>query len=127
MARDPEVELRDSEQAKPINYRQTGIPASLDNPGVLLTREESPPVTAEQVQAIYQDELGRTGDDSFIQEWVNSGMSLDDIRQAVDQSPEGVNYETTGLAASLNNPGVLPTLAGSPASNSPTFERKGGN
>ena len=36
-------------------------------------------------------------------------MSLDEIRQAVNDSPEGQNYDTTGLAASLDNPGVLPT------------------
>jgi len=97
-----------SETPEGVNYASTGLAASLDNPGVLPTGEESPSVSASQVQAIYQDELGRAGADNFIQQWANSGMSLDEIRQAVDQSPEGVNYETTGLAASLDNPGVLP-------------------
>jgi len=96
------------------NYRQTGVAASLDNPGVLPTgdapaAEDSPSVTAAQVQQIYQSELGRGGADNFIQGWVDSGMSLDEIRQAVNDSPEGQNYDTTGLAASLDNPGVLPT------------------
>ena len=96
------------------NFRQTGVAASLDNPGVLPTgdapsAEDSPSVTAAQVQQIYQDELGRSGADNFIQGWVDSGMSLDEIRQAVNDSPEGQNYDTTGLAASLDNPGVLPT------------------
>ena len=66
-------------------------------------------VTAAQVQAIYQDELGRAGADNFIQGWVDSGMSLDEIRQAVNDSPEGVNFDAYGIAASLDNPGVLPT------------------
>ena len=96
-----------------INYRETGVAASLDNPGVLPTgdapaAEDSPPVTAAQVQQIYQDELGRGGADNFIQGWVDSGMSLDEIRQAVNDSPEGQNFDSTGLAASLDNPGVLP-------------------
>ena len=93
-----------------INYRETGVAASLDNPGVLPTAQtEAQTVTAADVQQIYQDELGRAGADNFIQGWVDSGMSLDEIRQAVNDSPEGQNYDTTGLAASLDNPGVLPT------------------
>ena len=66
-------------------------------------------VTAADVQKIYQDELGRGGADNFIQGWVDSGMSLDEIRQAVNDSAEGQNYDTYGIAASLDNPGVLPT------------------
>lgn len=66
-------------------------------------------VTAADVQKIYQDELGRAGADNFIQGWVDSGMSLEEIRQAVNDSAEGANYDTYGIAASLDNPGVLPT------------------
>ena len=96
--------------AEGANYRETGVAASLDNPGVLPTGQtETQAVTAADVQQIYQDELGRGGADNFIQGWVDSGMSLDEIRQAVNDSPEGQNYDTTGLAASLDNPGVLPT------------------
>jgi len=92
------------------NFRETGVAASLDNPGVLPTGQtETQAVTAADVQQIYQDELGRSGADNFIQGWVDSGMSLADIRQAVNDSAEGQNYDTTGVAASLDNPGVLPT------------------
>ena len=92
------------------NYRETGVAASLDNPGVLPTAQnETQAVTAADVQQIYQDELGRAGADNFIQGWVDSGMSLAEIRQAVNDSPEGQNFDSTGLAASLDNPGVLPT------------------
>ena len=105
--------------AEGINYRKTGVAASLDNPGVLPTgdapaaedaptAEDAPSVTAAQVQQVYQDELGRAGADNFIQGWVDSGMSIEDIKQAVNNSPEGQNYDSTGLAASLDNPGVLP-------------------
>lgn len=91
------------DSAEGANYRETGVAASLDNPGVLPTG-----VTASDVQQIYQDELGRGGTDDFVQNWVNSGMSIEEIRQAVNDSAEGVNYDTYGLAASLDNPGVLP-------------------
>lgn len=91
------------DSAEGVNYRETGVAASLDNPGVLPTG-----VTASDVQQIYQDELGRGGTDDFVQNWVNSGMSIEQIRQAVNDSAEGVNYDTYGLAASLDNPGVLP-------------------
>ena len=92
------------------NYRETGVAASLDNPGVLPTAQnETQAVTAADVQQIYQDELGRAGADNFIQGWVDSGMSLAEIREAVNDSPEGQNFDSTGLAASLDNPGVLPT------------------
>jgi len=98
------------DSAEGINYRETGVAASLDNPGVLPTAQTgTQAVTAADVQQIYQDELGRGGADNFIQGWVDSGMSLADIRQAVNESAEGQNYDTYGLAASLDNPGVLPT------------------
>lgn len=96
------------DSAEGQNFRETGVAASLDNPGVLPTGEEATAVTASDVQQIYQSELGRGGADNFIQGWVDSGMSLDEIRQAVNDSAEGQNYDSTGLAASLDNPGVLP-------------------
>jgi len=105
------------DSAEGQNFRQTGVAASLDNPGVLPTgdapaAEDSPSVTAAQVQQIYQDELGRGGADNFIQGWVDSGMGIEDIKQAINDSPEGQNYDTYGLAASLDNPGVLPSTDG---------------
>ena len=96
------------DSAEGANYRETGVAASLDNPGVLPTGEETTAVTASDVQQIYQSELGRGGADNFIQGWVDSGMGLDEIRQAVNDSAEGQNFDSTGLAASLDNPGVLP-------------------
>jgi len=69
-------------------------------------------VTAEQVQAIYQDELGRAGADNFIQGWVDSGMTEDEIRQAVSDSAEGQYYEqvgdTLGAATGLESLEVTP-------------------
>ena len=59
------------DSAEGANYRETGVAASLDNPGVLPTG-----VTASDVQQIYQDDLVRGGTDDFVQNWVNSGMSL---------------------------------------------------
>lgn len=46
------------------------------------------PATAEGVQGLYQTLLGRSGADNFIQGWLDSGMSLEDIELAIRQSPE---------------------------------------
>jgi len=126
------------DSAEGQNFRQTGVAASLDNPGVLPTGNESDQsrmsfddvfalyeerndsagkepsveparVSVDQVQQIYQEELGRAGADNFVRNWSESGMTIDEIRQAINDSAEGQNYDTYGLAASLDNPGVLPT------------------
>lgn len=49
-------------------------------------------VTPNAVQAIYQEDLGRKGQSQYIMNWVNSGMSLDEIRTAVQNSKEGKEY-----------------------------------
>ena len=108
--------------AEAANYRETGVAASLDNPGVLPTGNESgqypddsgagqasQAVTAAQVQALYEELLGRRGADENVMNWVNLGMSLGEIRSQIAGSPEGLNYAQYGIAASLDNPGVLPT------------------
>ena len=76
------------------------------------TNNNNQQVTAEQVQAIYQDELGRAGADNFIQDWIDSGMTIDEIRQAISDSPEGQYYEqvgdTLGAATGLESLEVTP-------------------
>ena len=119
-----EAEVKAAIQGSPegIAYAETGVvdPARAAVTGTSAdfadededkpeTDKNPQPVTAAQVQEIYQSELGRAGADNFIQGWVDSGMSLEEIRQAVNDSAEGVNYDTYGIAASLDNPGVLPT------------------
>lgn len=98
------------------NYRKTNIPASVDNPGVLPTgdgtTQGSPSVNADAVQGLYQELLGRQGADENVMNWVNSGMSMDEIRSAIAGSPEGQNFAQYNIAASLDNPGVLPTPDG---------------
>ena len=49
-------------------------------------------VTPNAVQDIYQQFLGRKGQSQYIDNWVNSGMSLDEIRMAVEASQEGQQY-----------------------------------
>ena len=46
------------------------------------------PATAAGVQGLYQRLLGRAGADSFIQGWLDSGASLEEIELAIRQSPE---------------------------------------
>ena len=111
-----EVKAAIQGSAEGIAYAKTGEvdPAraalTMDTPmGADTGSTQTQAVTAADVQQIYQSELGRGGADNFIQGWVDSGMSLDEIRQAVNDSAEGQNYDTYGIAASLDNPGVLPT------------------
>jgi len=49
-------------------------------------------VTKEQVNQLYGQLLGRSGQDQYLEGWVNSGMTLDQIRAGIAGSPEGVAY-----------------------------------
>ncbi len=49
-------------------------------------------VTKEQVNQIYGQLLGRSGQDQYLQNWADSGMTLDEIRAGVANSPEGRQY-----------------------------------
>jgi len=53
-------------------------------------------VTTDQVQGLYQSLLGRDGADEFVQGWVDSGMSLAEIEQAIRQSPEFLESQASG-------------------------------
>ena len=57
---------------------------------------ESLEVTPEAVSQLYQANLGRPGQEQYIMNWVNSGMSLAEIERALIDSPEGQNFLTTG-------------------------------
>ena len=53
-------------------------------------------VPARQIEVIYREELGRASDiagSNFYQDQLNSGESLDDIRAAINFSPEGKSYD----------------------------------
>ena len=58
-------------------------------------------VTPNAVQAIYKDSLGRSGQSQYIMNWVNYGMSLDEIKTAVRNSTEGKEYAASN-APELN-------------------------
>ena len=49
-------------------------------------------VTKEQVNQLYGQLLGRQGQDQYLQGWVDSGMTLDEIRGGIANTPEGVAY-----------------------------------
>ena len=85
-----------------------------------------PPVSVADVNALYNQLLGRSGADNFLQIWANSGMSLAEIANGIANSPEGIAYaasqsttpstttdtpSTTTDTNSNNNSGVL-TAAG---------------
>jgi hypothetical protein len=120
-----EVKAAIQGSAEGIAYAETGVPdparaavtgtsADFDNDTTTTAatnggNQGSQAVTPAQVQSLYQELLGRQGADENVMNWVNSGMSIDEIRSAIAGSPEGLNYAQYGIAASLDNPGVLPT------------------
>ena len=61
---------------------------------------ESLEVTPEAVSQLYQANLGRPGQEQYIMNWVNSGMSLAEIERALIDSPEGQNFLATGQPVS---------------------------
>lgn len=67
-------------------------------------------VTAEEVQALYQALLGRPGADEFVQSWVNSGMSRDEIIAAIRQSPE--YQESASVVTAEQVQGIYQNLLG---------------
>ena len=44
-------------------------------------------VTKEQVNQLYGQLLGRSGADQYLQGWAESGMSIDQIAQAIAETP----------------------------------------
>lgn len=74
------------------NYFGTGTGTFTDDP----TGSQMSPVTAEQVQGLYQNLLGRAGADQYVMQFVNSGMTLDQIRQEMMRSAEYQNLQNQG-------------------------------
>lgn len=71
-------------------------------------------VTKEQVNQLYNELLGRQGQDQYLQGWANSGMTLDEIRGGIANSPEGVAYaqSQSTQTTSSGGDGVGPTAGG---------------
>ena len=82
---DVEAQIAASPEAQ--NFLSTGVAA-----------QDAPAVTLEAVQNLYQKNLGRLGDEKYVMDWVNSGMSLAQIDQAIQNTPEGLAFSST-LAA----------------------------
>ena len=78
---DVEAEIAASEEAQ--NFATTGVAAVTPTP---------PAVTLEAVQNLYQKNLGRLGDEKYVMDWVNSGMSLAEIDEAIQNTPEGLAF-----------------------------------
>ena len=51
------------------------------------------PVTAAEVQNLYGELLGRSGAPEYVQQFVNTGMTADQIREQIMQSPEYINIQ----------------------------------
>ena len=80
-----DVEAQISASAEAQNFATTGVAA---------VTPTAPAVTLQSVQDLYQKNLGRQGAEEYVMNWVNSGMSLADIDQAIQGSPEGISYSS---------------------------------
>ena len=52
-------------------------------------------VTTGQVNALYQELLGRSGAEQYLSDWASSGMTIDQIRTAIANTPEGQAYSAS--------------------------------
>ena len=84
-----EVEAQIAASAEAQNFATTGVVA---------VTPTAPAVTLQSVQDLYQKNLGRQGAEEYVMNWVNSGMSLADIDQAIQSSPEGMSYSSNVTA-----------------------------
>ncbi|WP_290942646.1 hypothetical protein [Hyphomonas sp.] len=92
---DVEAQIAASPEAQ--NFATTGIAA-----------QAPPPVTLQSVQDLYQKNLGRQGAEEYVMNWVNSGMSLAEIDEAIQNSPEGVSYSSNlASTAAATRPNVM--------------------
>ena len=79
-----------------------------DSGGVV---SSTPSVTTSQVNTLYQELLGRPGAEKYLQDWAQSGMSLDQIRTAIAQTPEGQQYAASQAAGNGNGTETNPNQA----------------
>jgi len=71
-------------------------------------------VSVADVNALYNELLGRSGAENFLQNWANSGMSLEEIADGIANSPEGIAYAasqstTPSTTPTTNTPPTTPT------------------
>jgi DNA-binding transcriptional MerR regulator len=87
-------------------YNQTGDMNTVSEAIIGDATPTTPAVTTGQVDALYQELLGRQGADEYLQGWANSGMTLNEIRMAIADTPEGQAYAAsqTGGSGSEANP-----------------------
>ena len=67
-------------------------------------------VSVADVNALYNELLGRSGAENFLQNWANSGMSLEEIADGIANSPEGIAY----AASQSTTPSTTPTTTTPP-------------
>ena len=70
-------------------------------------------VSVADVNALYNELLGRSGAENFLQGWATSGMSLEEIAEGIANSPEGIAY----AASQSTTPSTTPTT---PTTTTPT-------
>jgi len=100
-----DVEAQIAASAEAQNFATTGVAA---------VTPTAPAVTLQSVQDLYQKNLGRQGAEEYVMNWVNSGMSLADIDQAIQNSPEGLAFASSvaGTASADTTTDTTQTVTG---------------
>ena len=70
------------------------------------TQTAAASVSVADVNALYETLLGRPGQDVYLQDWANSGMSIDEIAAGIANSPEGQAYAAS-IQTQTNNSGAM--------------------
>jgi len=81
------------------------VPANTSSNTTSNTSSNTTSVSTSDVNALYNELLGRSGADQFLQNWANSGMSLDEIAAGILNSPEGQAY--AAMQTETNNSGAM--------------------
>ena len=93
-----EVPVQEEAPAQP-NAAAQNAPGTRQNVAAPIkesTEPAAPPVSVEQVNALYNQFLGRDGNAQYLQTWADSGMSISELQDAIANSPEGKAYAAGG-------------------------------
>ena len=83
----------------PVDVAAQSAPATTQNQTSAIKETPAtaaPTVSVEEVNALYNQFLGRDGNSQYLQNWADSGMSMSELADAIANSPEGKAYAAAG-------------------------------
>lgn len=89
----------DVEASAQPNLAPQSVPAPAQNQAPTTQQTAAPvapAVSVEEVNALYNQFLGRDGNSQYLQTWADSGMSMSELANAIANSPEGKAFAAGG-------------------------------